>query len=140
MDIRIPLMMRGPGLPHKQMDVRPVLNIDFAPTFLAMAGLEPPAWMDGLPFFPLPQQNANNGTKIDRKFLIEYHGEGSMKTVSPDCPYDYSDTLSVSILDLYNNYPFPAKLEHCWFTSLNIISLIAKCYHHSLFLLTKLWT
>ncbi|XP_021931864.1 N-acetylglucosamine-6-sulfatase-like isoform X2 [Zootermopsis nevadensis] len=97
MDIRIPLMMRGPGLPRKQKDVRPVLNIDFAPTFLAMAGLEPPAWMDGLPFFPLLQQNANNGTKIDRKFLIEYHGEGSMKTISSDCPSDYSDTLSTCV-------------------------------------------
>jgi arylsulfatase A-like enzyme len=103
MDIRIPLMIRGPGFPPKQMDIRPVLNIDFAPTFLAMAGLEAPAWMDGLSFFPSPQKNLNNGTGMDRKFLIEYHGEGSRKTVSPDCPYDQSDTLSVSILLFCNN-------------------------------------
>lgn len=94
MDIRIPLMIRGPGFPHKKMDIRPVLNIDFAPTFLAMAGLEAPAWMDGFSFFPFPQKTVNNGTGMDRKFLIEYHGEGSRKTVSPHCPYDQSDTLS----------------------------------------------
>lgn len=94
MDIRIPLMMRGPGLPHRQLDTRPVLNIDFAPTFLAMAGLEAPPWMDGISFFPLSKQNADDGTGMDRRFLIEYHGEGSRKTVSPDCVYDEVGTLS----------------------------------------------
>jgi N-acetylglucosamine-6-sulfatase len=111
MDIRIPLMVRGPGLPHKQLDARPVLNIDFAPTLLAMAGLEAPAWMDGLPFFPFPQSYSNNGTEMNRKFLIEYHGEGGRKTVSPECPYGQDDTISVSILEFYNNNHLSTKLE-----------------------------
>jgi len=91
--------MRGPGLPHRQLDTRPVLNIDFAPTFLAMAGLEAPPWMDGISFFPLSEQNADDGTGMDRRFLIEYHGEGSRKTVSPDCLYDDVGTLSVSVAE-----------------------------------------
>jgi hypothetical protein len=36
---------------------------------------------------------------MDRKFLIEYHGEGCRKNVSPDCLYDDVGTLSVSIAE-----------------------------------------
>lgn len=113
MDIRIPFMMRGPGLPHKQVDTRPVLNIDFAPTFLSMADLEAPPWMDGISFFPLSNQNADDETGMDRKFLIEYHGEGSRETVSPDCMYDEADTLSVSILELHTTNTYPPRLQEC---------------------------
>ncbi|XP_069693166.1 N-acetylglucosamine-6-sulfatase-like [Periplaneta americana] len=94
MDIRIPLMMRGPGLPQKHVVTRSVLNIDFAPTFLSMAGLEAPPWMDGVSFFPVQDSNSTNGTEIDRKFLIEYHGEGKKKTVSSECPYHQNRNLS----------------------------------------------
>lgn len=105
-------MMRGPGLPHRQMDTRAVLNIDFAPTFLAMAGLEAPQWMDGISFFPLSKQNADDGTRMDRKFLIEYHGEGSRETVSPDCLYDAVDTLSVSVVESQSTNTSHSRVPH----------------------------
>jgi len=105
-------MMRGPGLPRRQMDARPVLNIDFAPTFLAMAGLEAPPWMDGISFFPLAKQNADDGTGMGRKFLIEYHGEGSRKTVSPDCLYDEVGTLSVSVAESHSTNTSHPRLPH----------------------------
>ena len=104
--------MRGPGLPRRQMDTHPVLNIDFAPTFLAMAGLEAPPWMDGISFFPLSKQNADDGTGLDRKFLIEYHGEGSRKTVSPNCLYDEVDTLSVSVAVSHSTNTSHSRLPH----------------------------
>ena len=96
MDIRIPLLIRGPGLPAKKLISQPVLNIDFAPTFLDMAGLEAPSWMDGTSFLPLLEDIGNYEKDENRTFLIEYHGEGSNTTISPDCPFHSDNTLSVS--------------------------------------------
>ncbi|KAK6729442.1 hypothetical protein RB195_006474 [Necator americanus] len=46
-DIRVPFFVRGPGV-MKNFSIRePVLNVDLAPTFLAIAGAAVPAHMDG---------------------------------------------------------------------------------------------
>jgi arylsulfatase A-like enzyme len=45
--IRIPLLVRGPGVPAGQALEQFALNIDLAPTFAALAGLEPPESADG---------------------------------------------------------------------------------------------
>lgn len=52
-DIRVPLEMRGPGIEAGTTIDRLVLNIDLAPTFLAMAGIDPPALIDGRSLMPL---------------------------------------------------------------------------------------
>jgi len=46
-DIRIPFMIRGPGVPAGVTRDEIVLNNDFAPTFADLAGLPPPASVDG---------------------------------------------------------------------------------------------
>ncbi|CAJ0959222.1 unnamed protein product, partial [Mesorhabditis belari] len=46
-DIRVPFLMRGPGLPKNLTIRKPVANIDIAPTILHMAELEIPDSMDG---------------------------------------------------------------------------------------------
>lgn len=67
-DIRVPMAIRGPGVP-KGAKLQPmVLNNDLAPTFAAIAGIEPPSFVDGRSFLRLL-------TKPDlpwrRSFLIE---------------------------------------------------------------------
>ena len=52
-DIRVPLAMRGPGVPKGLTVSSMVLNIDFSPTFADMAGIIPPAFIDGRSFMPL---------------------------------------------------------------------------------------
>jgi N-acetylglucosamine-6-sulfatase len=52
-DIRIPLAVRGPDVPKGQRISAMVLNIDFAPTFADMAGVQPPDFVDGRSFMPL---------------------------------------------------------------------------------------
>lgn len=51
--IRIPLMIRPVGKPKTQDVEAPALNIDFAPTMLALAGVPIPASMQGSDLSPL---------------------------------------------------------------------------------------
>ena len=52
-DIRVPLMVRGPGVPAGRVLEHQVLNNDFAPTFAELAGVTPPSFVDGKSMVPL---------------------------------------------------------------------------------------
>jgi N-acetylglucosamine-6-sulfatase len=52
-DIRVPAIVRGPGVPAGQRIDATVLNNDFAPTFAAIAGIAAPSFVDGRSFLPL---------------------------------------------------------------------------------------
>jgi N-acetylglucosamine-6-sulfatase len=52
-DIRVPLIVRGPGVPAGERLEPMVLNIDLAPTFAEIAGVKPPDFVDGRSFLPL---------------------------------------------------------------------------------------
>ena len=56
-DIRIPLMIRGPGIPAGVKKDKMVLNNDFAPTFARWAGVTPPDFVDGRSFASLIDGN-----------------------------------------------------------------------------------
>uniref|UniRef100_A0A8C4N8T7 N-acetylglucosamine-6-sulfatase n=1 Tax=Eptatretus burgeri TaxID=7764 RepID=A0A8C4N8T7_EPTBU len=83
-DIRVPLIVRGPGLKPGQKFEVPVVNIDLAPTFLDLAGVNvSQTEMDGKSLVPLWKSK-----KADWRtdFLVEYQGEGSCTKVDPYCP------------------------------------------------------
>jgi N-acetylglucosamine-6-sulfatase len=67
-DIRVPLVVRGPGVPAGQRLEQMVLNNDLAPTFAAVAGVEPPSFVDGRSLLPL---FAKPATPWRRSFLLE---------------------------------------------------------------------
>src|SRR5918994_4312825 len=52
-DIRVPLIVRGPGVPEGQTLAHLVLNNDLAPTFAELAGAESPSFVDGRALKPL---------------------------------------------------------------------------------------
>ena len=52
-DIRVPFVVRGPGVPAGRHESALVLNNDLAPTFAAMAGVRPPDFEEGRSFLPL---------------------------------------------------------------------------------------
>ncbi|NML18745.1 sulfatase family protein [Azohydromonas caseinilytica] len=51
--IRVPLVIRGPGIPAGRTVYRLTGNVDFAPTFAELAGITPPAFVDGRSLVPL---------------------------------------------------------------------------------------
>ncbi|KAJ8339503.1 hypothetical protein SKAU_G00362890 [Synaphobranchus kaupii] len=84
-DIRVPLMVRGPGIKPNQTLKAPVLNIDFGPTFLDIAGVNlSTVNMDGQSFLPQMAPSLRNGTSRPY-FLVEYTGEGH-SAPDPACP------------------------------------------------------
>ena len=92
-DIRVPLMVRGPGVAAGQIRKDLVLNIDLAPTFLDMAGITPPADMDGQSFkHALHHPSPANAVRTD--FLVEHTGEYDFK--QPQCPSLNGQPLNVS--------------------------------------------
>ncbi|WMT57060.1 sulfatase family protein [Truepera radiovictrix] len=51
--VRLPLVIRGPGIPKGEVREHLVLNTDLAPTIAAWAGVSPPAWVDGRSLAPV---------------------------------------------------------------------------------------
>jgi len=67
-DTHVPFFVRGPGIGASSFRDQPVLNIDLAPTFLHIAGVAPPPFMDGRSILGTlgdPSQ------KVREAFLIE---------------------------------------------------------------------
>jgi arylsulfatase A-like enzyme len=67
-DIRVPMIVRGPGVPEGHTISAMVLNHDLAPTFAEIAGVDPPAFVDGRSFLPL-LQGTEGGWR--QSFLIQ---------------------------------------------------------------------
>ncbi|XP_024155705.1 glucosamine (N-acetyl)-6-sulfatase (Sanfilippo disease IIID), b [Oryzias melastigma] len=84
-DIRIPLLVRGPGIKPNQTLQAPVLHIDLGPTILDIAGVNlSRVNMDGQSFLSQMAPSLRNGTTRPY-FLVEYTGEG-LPTPDPYCP------------------------------------------------------
>jgi N-acetylglucosamine-6-sulfatase len=69
-DVRVPAVVRGPGVPAGHRIEAMVLNSDFAPTFAEIAGIEPPDFVDGRSFLPLfedPTQPWRESFLIERR-------------------------------------------------------------------------
>lgn len=59
--LRVPTLMRGPGLPAGTVSDRPLLTIDLAPTFLGLAGARPAPEMDGVDVLPVSADGWSRG-------------------------------------------------------------------------------
>ncbi len=66
--IRVPLQMRGPGIPQRQTVSEPVINADLAPTIIDAANAQPGLTMDGRSLLPVAKDPA---VDRDRELLIE---------------------------------------------------------------------
>jgi N-acetylglucosamine-6-sulfatase len=55
---RVPLIIRGPGVPADSTTSKLAVNTDYFPTFTDLAGIEKPAYVDGRSLRPVLQGNA----------------------------------------------------------------------------------
>jgi N-acetylglucosamine-6-sulfatase len=85
-DIRIPFVMRGPGIPANHSIANSVLNVDIAPTFIDIMTGDVPDSMDGRSFAGLFGADAESAAVEWRTdFMVDYHGQGGKCGVQ-QCP------------------------------------------------------
>jgi N-acetylglucosamine-6-sulfatase len=86
-DIRIPLLVRGPGVPNRSFP-HMVLNNDFAPTAAEIAGIEAPSWVDGTSYASLLRGERVPLPSWRKRFLVEnFESEFPRGTPAPYPPY-----------------------------------------------------
>lgn len=61
--LRVPLVMRGPGIPHGQVRTDPFMIPDFAPTFLQIAGVPPKKRIDGVSMLDVAEHGDRGWTR-----------------------------------------------------------------------------
>jgi N-acetylglucosamine-6-sulfatase len=69
--IRIPFIVRGPGVAHQRLN-HLVINNDFAPTVAELAGVAPPSFVDGKSFVPLLRIEKPGLEQWRTGFLVEH--------------------------------------------------------------------
>jgi N-acetylglucosamine-6-sulfatase len=84
-DIRVPLIVRGPGVPEGRKLEHLVLNNDLAPTFADLAGAEAPSFVDGRSLTPLLSADPPPHPLEDWRsaFLVEAARELSRSSAPP---------------------------------------------------------
>src|ERR671920_2357895 len=82
-DIRIPLIIRGPGVPEGRTLKHTVLNNDLAPTFADLAGAEAPSFVDGRSLEPLLTDDSTPLRDWRKRFVIESVAERESVPNSP---------------------------------------------------------
>jgi arylsulfatase A-like enzyme len=82
-DIRVPLVVAGPGIPAGATSEAAVSNIDLAPTFAHLGGAPVPDLVDGHSLLPLLR--GEPGTDWRTASLIEHHGPDTLAG-DPDLP------------------------------------------------------
>lgn len=82
-DIRVPLIVRGPGVPAGQVLDHLVLDTDFAPTFADLAGGNLPSFVDGRSLAPLLGGDPATGADWRSAFLVESARDGDEQTKRP---------------------------------------------------------
>lgn len=70
-DLRVPLMIRGPGVPAGKVLRHITVNTDFAPTFAKLAGVEYPPFVDGRSLVPLLKVRPMPKSRWRKGFLAE---------------------------------------------------------------------
>nr|XP_058936331.1 N-acetylglucosamine-6-sulfatase isoform X2 [Kogia breviceps] len=107
-DIKVPLLVRGPGIKPNQTSKMLVANIDLGPTILDIAGYNlNKTQMDGMSFLPILKGASNLTWRSD--VLVEYQGEGRNVT-DPTCP-SLSPGVSVFV-EVYNLTADPHQINN----------------------------
>ncbi|MEU5884832.1 sulfatase [Spirillospora sp. NPDC047279] len=83
-DIRVPMLVRGPGVPAGRSVPAMAGTVDLAPTFARLAGARIPAYAEGRPLTPLLRGREPRGWR--RAMLVEFFaGRAKNNPEGPDC-------------------------------------------------------
>lgn len=114
-DIKVPLLVRGPGVPAGRTLEQLVINNDFAPTFAELGGASTPDFVDGRSLTPLLGPDLPPKDEWRQSFLVEAKRNG----VEDRPPYDAVRTARWSLVryrgvrdtELYDLQEDPFQLQ-----------------------------
>ncbi len=86
-DIRVPMIVRGPGVPQGRTVRSMTSTIDLAPTFAALAGAAPPGFVDGRSLVPLLDGRPPPSWR--RAVLSDYQRNTTVRSRDPDWKFEY---------------------------------------------------
>ncbi|HZC70263.1 MAG TPA: sulfatase [Jatrophihabitans sp.] len=92
-DIRVPLVVAGPGIPAGTTVNSMTSSIDLAPTFLQMAGAKPTAMQDGVSLLSLARGQPAP-PDWQRAVLVEHHGPVTSKSDPDEQPFEAGEPPS----------------------------------------------
>lgn len=104
--IRVPMYLRGPGVPRGRVVRQPVANIDIAPTIYDVTGVESRRVVDGRSLIPLTR---DRGLGRDREILLENKTSTGVRT--PRYMYAEHRTGSGLEFELYDLKKDPYQLR-----------------------------
>jgi N-acetylglucosamine-6-sulfatase len=94
-DVRVPLIVRGPGVPAGETREHLALNNDIAPTLADIAGTQAPPFVDGRSLMPLLSEEPPPEERWRQAFLVEAAAETPW-TAGPPYPQGGSQEMPVS--------------------------------------------
>jgi arylsulfatase A-like enzyme len=107
--IRVPLLVRGPGVPAGRELLHPVLNIDLAPTLADLAGVPVPDPVDGRSIAPLLRAGPPPLDSWRTDFLVEAFSTGVSASLR-NRDYLYTE-LESGELELYDMRGDPYQMD-----------------------------
>nr|XP_023025346.1 extracellular sulfatase SULF-1 homolog isoform X1 [Leptinotarsa decemlineata] len=128
-DVRVPFLVRGPGVEPGSIVNEIVLNIDLAPTFLDMAGVEPPPHMDGKSVLPLFLNSKRKRLRWPDTFLIESSGRREIPNSNKPNKISAAiqETTTYASTEGYNN-SFYSNTSTSWTTQTTESHIEARIY------------
>lgn len=96
-DIHVPLVVRGPGVPAGRVVKEITANVDYAPTFAAIAKITPPDFADGRSLLPL--LSGQKPKRWRQALLLEHKGPSLTAPAmnglrEPQDPYDIQAVIT----------------------------------------------
>jgi arylsulfatase A-like enzyme len=100
--LRVPLLMRGPGLPNGASRLAPVTSLDLAPTIAALAGVNPPRVVDGRSILPVARRDQGWLTGVvtetgSRRSLSGEENESGVGALGPTAVDDEDERFSLGL-------------------------------------------
>jgi N-acetylglucosamine-6-sulfatase len=98
---KVPMIVRGPGVPAGATDSRLVANVDLAPTFAEWAGARAPSFVDGRSLVPvLSDPRAPWRTRLLFEQRLGGHAYDAIRTSSAEVYIEYPRTNETEYYDL----------------------------------------
>jgi arylsulfatase A-like enzyme len=104
-DVVVPLVVRGPRVPHGEATSALALNVDLAPTFAKLAGTKPPRYMDGRSLVKVLRGEA---TLSRRVALVEMGDFRGLRTER----YAYTEWTESGERELYDLAADPHEVQN----------------------------